>query len=304
VGNNTPQVSLVDYNLGLPKTFTQAACVTRAPAPLLQCTTTTNCPSNKSTSTSSDSTFTSIATANICANGASTCSAANVVIQSGDTIVNVSSVSEANLPDNCYKTLIGNVAAGTVETIHCNITTLKPSGNKNIVFRTTPNRRISLYFPNSDTGNGANASIIDVGGNNLVNNLSCDTTNPAICSKPTLTQDPPYPVTTLSIFGCVTAGCGPQTVKLNGTPENLFTFIWLPFGTMDYRGTSDLAGIVWTENLSMSGTPTFTVPGSGIGDVLCQIGAVACNLNPTPTTNPFLFDWVARATNRFRFSGK
>ena len=302
-----PQVSLIDYDLGLPKTFTQATGVAASPLPLTQCSSATNCPSNSATTkaTPTDTTFTKRATANICANGASVCDATNpAVISTGDTIVNVSSVSEANLPANCRKTPTGTVASGTVETIHCNITDLKPSGNQNIVFRTTPNRRISLYFPNPNTGNGANASIIDVSGNNAVRNLSCDPSDPAICSNPTLTQDPPYPVTTLSIFGCVSNGCGPQTVKLNGTPATLFTFIWLPYGTMDYRGTSDLAGVVWTENLSLSGTPTFTVSGSGIGDVLCQMGAVACNLNPTPSQNPPLFDWVARATNRFRFSGK
>lgn len=202
------------------------------------------------------------------------------------TVINPSA---STLPSFCAT---GTSSSGVSE-LHCNIESISPGSGKNIVFNTST-RRIVLYFPTSGTK-------IASAGTGVVGH--CALTSGTFDSKDSKSISTacgaPDNATRLSMFGCQT--CGTQSLTLNGTPAfDLNAFVYFPNGQVSLAGTADISGIIWANTLSSSGSPTWTVPGSGVGSVLDLMGLLPDGSDITDK-NPLLYDMVARSLNRTRW---
>jgi hypothetical protein len=99
------------------------------------------------------------------------------------------------------------------------------------------------------------------------------------------------------MYGC--QSCGTQSLFLQGTPgANLQAFMYFPRGQVELGGTANMSGVIWSNTLYSGGSPTWTVPGSGLANVLDLMGML-----PTTTgnDNPVRFDMIARSVNRSRW---
>ena len=78
------------------------------------------------------------------------------------------------------------------------------------------------------------------------------------------------------------------------------SFVYIPDGSVALNGTPTFMGVLWTNSINSSGNVNWVVPGSGMRDVMNYMGLLA---DPayTPTSNPLLFDYVARATSQVRW---
>lgn len=198
------------------------------------------------------------------------------------TVINPSA---STIPPFCA---IGTSSLGSE--LHCNIGSINPGSGKNIVFNTS-SRRIVLYFPTSGTK-------IASAGSGVVGH--CALSTGSFSSKAVSSAcGTPANATRLSMFGCQT--CGTQSLTLNGTPAlDLNAFVYFPNGQVSLAGTADISGIIWANTLSSSGSPTWTVPGSGVGSVLDLMGLLPDGSDITDK-NPLLYDMVARSLNRTRW---
>lgn len=55
-----------------------------------------------------------------------------------------------------------------------------------------------------------------------------------------------------------------------------------------------------TNTIQSNGNVNWVIPGSGLRDVMELMGLLAAQ-GQSPTSNPLLFDYVARATSSFRW---
>ena len=183
----------------------------------------------------------------------------------------------STVPANCTQT--------STET-HCYISKLDYSGAD--VYFLTNTRKLRLYFVNA-------GQIIDGGnGNNGIHHcktISASSSSPACTGTLPSTSD-------LALFGCNT--CGVQTYSWKGTPDVLNAFVYIPNGSATLAGNTTFKGVLWTNQITSLGNVNWIVPGSGVRDVMEIMGLLAAK-GSTPTANPLLFDYVARATSGFRW---
>ena len=181
------------------------------------------------------------------------------------------------VPANCLQT--------STET-HCYFSKLDYS-NADLFFLTNA-RKLRLYFVQSgvivDGGNGNNG-LHHCNAVSLVNgDYVCSGAAPS-------TAD-------LSVFGC--NSCGTQTFSWKGTPDVINAFVYIPNGIANLSGNSSFKGVLWTNAIVSNGNVNWTVPGAGLRDVMEYMGLLS-GRSMTPTANPLLFDYVARATSSFRW---
>ncbi|MCP9806686.1 hypothetical protein KBY71_09185 [Cyanobium sp. T1B-Tous] len=83
-----------------------------------------------------------------------------------------------------------------------------------------------------------------------------------------------------------------QIFSFGGTSLSLAAQIYLPYGTLDVGGTTELNGILWTNNLSLRGDLTINTPPAS---AICKVIAGCYPEDPNKT--PIVWDWVARSPN-------
>jgi len=187
--------------------------------------------------------------------------------------------SQSGYPNFCRQTIDGTQ-------LHCNISKidLGAGGNKDLFF-VTGSRDLFLYFPNS-------GPVIDQAGNITIHN--CDSYRNSTCVASGKT-------TSLSLFGSNNSVNPQQSIQLTGTAgldNNMF--IYFPTGDVSLRGSSDFQGVLWTNNLSSIGNPTWTLSLSGLTDVYSLMGLTGADINQI---EPTFFDFVLRGTNLQRWLG-
>jgi hypothetical protein len=122
-------------------------------------------------------------------------------------------------------------------------------------------------------------------------------------------------VTQLSMFGCNTGSsyygqaCGPQYFKLQGNASSLGYFSFFPNGNIELQGNADVEGVIWTNNVSSTGSGDFIVPASGVSEAFELMGINSGPSNDCstsvygscPATWQPKWDFVARSVRRFSF---
>lgn len=182
----------------------------------------------------------------------------------------------ATVPANCLQT--------STET-HCYLDQLDYS--RSDLYFLTNTRKLRLYFVNP-------GKIIDGGnGNNGLHHCNTITSDSSPVCNGTLPS-----TADLAFFGC--NSCGVQTYSWKGTPDVLNAFVYIPNGVATLAGNTSYLGVIWTNALISNGNVTWTVPGAGLRDVMEYMGLMS-GRSFTPTSNPLLFDYVARATSGFRW---
>jgi hypothetical protein len=183
--------------------------------------------------------------------------------------------SNADRPSYCA--LHDSNADGTEE-LHCNLSKLDYSAFQVRVL--TSSRPLRLYFPLSGT-------VMAGGGSSILEHVKAPGGN----------------TTDLSLYGC--ASCGSQVATIAGGVDTLDLFAWFPNGTVTIGGNASYSGVLWANTITSNGGVTWTVPGSGVAAALdmAGLGIPTDGLSPTDQ-NPPVFDWVARATQSFRWFGQ
>jgi hypothetical protein len=208
----------------------------------------------------------------------------------GITVIN-SGVSQTKLPSNC-------VINAEDTTLHCNISQLSYT---NMVFA-TGSRKIVLYFPNSNPRVNQNV-VQPVTGNAQLK--QCNTSASQLSSlsqAESCGSASGKDITRLTLFGCPTNSCGPQTVTLRGNNSTVGLFSYFPEGEMQLNGTPTYEGVMWGKTVNAVGTANFVIPAAGLTSVFEMMGMLLNNESTGSTNYGLLaFDFVARATNRYRW---
>ena len=161
--------------------------------------------------------------------------------------------------------------------LHCVLDTLDYS-SFNVKVIGTSVRPLRLYFPNPG------AAVSSGGGKILEHSGGAK-------------------ITDLSLFGC--ASCGIQEVSLAGGVKSLDLFAWFPQGSVTISGGAIYSGVLWANRITSNGSVTWVVPGSGVAQAMDLAGHGVPPDNATSSSsNPLLFDWVARAIEGFSWFGK
>jgi hypothetical protein len=222
-------------------------------------------------------------------------------------VVNGSFTDPSSLPNFCTYDNFINPDFQTLENateIHCNIRSFSYKNSK-LIFVTgvspailAPSsiraRKIRFYFPES-------GSIIESSGNGTL--LHCQQPDAGEnildldneCTRKTSGSQ----ITYLSLFGC--GSCGTQSVTLRGTGGTLKLFSYFPQGNIDLYGNSSFEGVLWSNAVSSTGNPTWTVPGSGVGSVFEYMDMLPSSDGGSASNSLIAYDFVARATNRYRW---
>ena len=191
-------------------------------------------------------------------------------------VVNGSFTSATGFPSFC---------SSTATEVHCNLTSFAYKNNP--VLFVTGTRKLRFYFPNAGT-------VISQTGNSTL--LHCLTLGAAgtCATTPSGAQ-----ITNLSLFGC--SSCSSQSITLRGTTDTLRLFSYFPKGNISLYGNSQFEGISWSNQLSSTGNPTWTVPGSGLASVYEYMGMLPASSGGSSTSSLIAYDFIARATNRYRW---
>lgn len=217
-------------------------------------------------------------------NGNSGVSCANTAA----TVVNGGAVA-SKIPSFC------SISSNDKE-LHCNITSL--SYSKTLVFL-TGTRSITLYFPSAGT-------VIAQSGNGELKHCSRILPGSANWCSETKSDGTTLSVTDLNFFGSNTALSPQQQAQMRGTADiALKFFMYFPTGQVELRGDATFEGILWTDDIVSAGNPTWIVPGSGLADVFGLMGMTG-NTSGGADPNkiqPLLYDFVLRATDRYRWIG-
>ncbi len=303
-GNTSTEVARVDMTLPPVKTYstaynevgaTKGSGASLTAKQLVECTATTittgegknkvnspasSCPSNATEfETSSSNRLTNF-----------TYCADSLLDSCSVTVIN-GGVSQAKLPTNC-------VISADDTTLHCNISQLTYT---NMVFA-TGSRKIVLYFPNSNPR--VNQGVVHPATGNA-QFKQCTTTASQLSN---LSQAEGCgsasgkDITRLSLFGCPSNSCGPQTVTLRGNNNTVGLFSYFPEGEMQLNGTPTYEGVMWGKTVNAVGTANFVIPAAGLTSVFEMMGMLLNNERTGSTNYGLLaFDFVARATNRYRW---
>jgi len=305
-GNTTTEVARVDMTLPPVKTYSTAfnevgarkgSGASLTPRELVECTATTvttgqgkdkvtspasSCTSNSTGTTTESSSSNRLSNFTYCADSS--------LGSCGVTVIN-GGVSQANLPSNC-------VISADDSTLHCNVSQLSYT---NMVFA-TGSRKIVLYFPNSNPR--VNQGVVEPATGNA-QFKQCAATASQLSS---LTQAESCgsasgkDVTNLTLFGCPSNSCGPQTVTLRGNNNTVGLFSYFPEGEMHLNGTPTYEGVMWGKTVNAVGTANFVIPAAGLTSVFEMMGMILRDQNSGSTNNGLLaFDFIARATTRYRW---
>ena len=179
---------------------------------------------------------------------------------------------------------VPNYCLQTATETSCNLASLDYT-NTDVYFLTAV-RKLRFYFSQAGT--------VSVGGSGNRGLHHCKTLD----STMTVCATPLPSTADLAFFGC--NSCGAQAMELKGTPDVINFFVYIPDGSVALNGTPTFMGVLWTNSINSSGNVNWVVPGSGMRDVMNYMGLLA---DPayTPTSNPLLFDYVARATSQVRW---
>ncbi len=212
---------------------------------------------------------------------------------SGETVIDITGVSDANLPTYC-KSKSDDPAIG-ITTIHCNLSNLNINGIINV--QTSTSRRLKLYFPNEgaavSTGTGT-SEFRHV-------NTTADATDGQITTQ-------------LQLFGCpediTNGGCvgdasstNTQTLILNGNSGTAFDpyFLYFPIGNLTLNGGGkagdQFEGVLWVNSVRGNGGVEINVPGSGVEAILEETGVI--DDEGTGNDRPLVWDFVTRAVRGF-----
>jgi hypothetical protein len=252
------------------------------------------------------------------------------IISSGascDTTYINGNARDEYLPPQCMRTPPPPTGDGA---LHCVVSQIKLGvGGKKLQFvtggippgDTIPTiRPIRLYFPvaSGSTGNNQPTYLIDQTGGAEIQH--CVEATPSTNASQCLGTNNNFKekISQLSMFGCNRGSnyygvpCGTQYISLQGSASTLGYFSYFPNGNIELRGTADIQGVVWSNNLNSTGSGDFIVPASGVKDVFELMG-----LNPGINNNfdssiygscpeslldwPPKWDFVARSVRRFSF---
>ena len=109
-------------------------------------------------------------------------------------------------------------------------------------------------------------------------------------------------ITRLSLFGCPSNSCSTQTVTLRGNNSTVGLFSYFPEGEMQLNGTPTYEGVMWGKTVNAVGTANFVIPAAGLSSAFEMMGMILRDQNSGSTNAGLLaFDFIARATNRYRW---
>jgi hypothetical protein len=200
------------------------------------------------------------------------------------------------LPSYCTVTpsSSGNAAAAGEE-LHCAIDSIDYKFTDMVVLSGV--RQVRFYFT-SPSASSSDPVITGGSGNNAI--YHCNAVSAAALreSPPRVACSGDLPsIRDLALFGC--NSCGQQYVDLKGTPDALRMFAYFPNGNFTLAGNPKFEGVLWANKIESSGNVTWTVPSSGLLDVLDYMGFVPRAGYSPGSINWILFDYVARATHSF-----
>jgi hypothetical protein len=166
----------------------------------------------------------------------------------------------------------------------CNVASVDYSNSD--VYFLTGTRKLRFYF--SQPG-----SLLEGGsGNRGIHHCkTLDATSSGCATPLPSTAD-------LAFFGC--NSCGAQTMDLKGTPDVVNFFVYIPNGLVTLKGTPTFKGVLWANVINSSGNVNWILSDSGTRDVMHYMGLLS-GKTYNPTSNPLLFDYVARATSQYRW---
>jgi hypothetical protein len=91
-------------------------------------------------------------------------------------------------------------------------------------------------------------------------------------------------------------------VTLRGNNSTVGLFSYFPEGEMQLNGTPTYEGVMWGKTVNAVGTANFVIPAAGLTSVFEMMGMLLNNESTGSTNYGLLaFDFVARATNRYRW---
>lgn len=199
---------------------------------------------------------------------------------SGNSQTVVYDFSAPTLPNYCIR--------ASNNEVHCNIggapLTAGSAANANISF-ITGSAKVRLYFANG-------GPVIGSTGNTTLSN--CTSVSPAGECAPSTR------ITDLSLFGSNANTSPVQTISLQGTPNASNLFIYFPTATVNLTGNANFSGVLWTNNLTSTGNPTWIIPSSGITEVFELMGLTSGRAGEI---EPLFYDFVLRSTNQQRWLG-
>lgn len=179
----------------------------------------------------------------------------------------------------------------STSTIDCNLTNLNFNSNRNVIFR-TGEKKLRFYFSQQGQSIGA------TGTPTVEHCITINYTNGTCTSTPSANK-----FSNLSFFGCpASTSCRSQSIQLAGGAQALKVFAHFPVGTTQLVGNTKFEGVIWTNLLQAAGNPTWIIPGSGVAKAFEDYGLLSNQSGTSSRSNiPFPFDFIARATNRFRW---
>jgi hypothetical protein len=210
-----------------------------------------------------------------------------VAITKSTTINAKTIASDSTLSKACTATPTNDSPGGLVPAYHCNISSIKLSGTNTLTIDTT-DAPIYLYLQanNSNISVDGSASIrhtnkatqagADLANRFQIRGINTILTNPATDTK--------------------------QTFNIGGTGLTGGVTLWAPYADTQYKGTSALSGLIWTNDLFLNGTTNITVPitnntgncssVSGASELPCVI---LKDSNTLTNSGSPVIDWTARA---------
>jgi hypothetical protein len=179
---------------------------------------------------------------------------------------------------------VNKATKATQNQYHCKIDAITV-GNSDLVIDSASST-LNLYITNNTS------KAINFTGNREIiherNGVSLGDAGIANCSAPANAW-----VNNLRIYGTPidkSGGVGTnQQIQVGGTADNSGFFVWAPYSSVEFRGTADFCGRLWTNNFTTKGTPTFRVPPTRTTD---DIG--------NPAQQNRFYDWVARSVSTVR----
>ena len=168
----------------------------------------------------------------------------------------------------------------------CSINRLDFGANNRTITVDSRGGPLHIYFPNSQSGS---IKTIDLRNNGSFRHVVNGTQAPGS-------------ITDFSLFGCQPSpsrSCAPeQLVDIgNGGSSALMLFIYFPNGQVTLGGNAGFEGVAWVNKLAANGNIRYTIPASGLADVMTMMGMGGAN----PTQRFPLVDYVTRATKSLRF---
>jgi hypothetical protein len=238
----------------------------------------------------------------------------------------------SNLPSHCSYAPLPPNGDGA---LHCVVSRLSlGQGSNKLQFvtgvmpagATAPTTRpIRIYFPQASSTSGKQTDyLIEQSGSAWVEHCVVATTDPTSTAEQAArcrgtNTNYKARVTQLSMFGCnptptgqtpyYGVPCGTQNISLQGNASTLGYFSYFPYGNIELRGNANVEGVIWSNNLTSTGSGDFIVPASGVNETFELLGI---NAGPNDDCSGSIYgscpeewqpkwDFVARSVRRFTF---